>query len=65
MSRIVFLLLLFAPSSFAQEVRGVWLTDVDSDLLSSREHIEEGMRYLAENGFNVVYPVVWNGGYTL
>ncbi|NBW94384.1 MAG: T9SS C-terminal target domain-containing protein [Bacteroidetes bacterium] len=23
------------------------------------------MRYLAENGFNVVYPVVWNGGYTL
>ena len=65
MSRIVFLFLLFAPSSFAQEVRGVWLTDVDSDLLSSREHIEEGMRYLAENGFNVVYPVVWNGGYTL
>lgn len=41
------------------------MTDVDSDLLASRENIEDGMRFLAENGFNVVYPVVWNGGYTL
>ncbi len=53
------------PSALAQEVRGVWLTDVDSDLLASRANIEDGMRFLAENGFNVVYPVVWNGGYTL
>jgi len=67
MSRLFFFLfaLLLAPSALAQEVRGVWLTDVDSDVLSSRESIEEGMRFLAQNGFNVVYPVVWNGGYTL
>lgn len=67
MSRLIsFLLaLMLVPSVLAQEVRGVWLTDVDSDVLSSRESIEEGMRFLANNGFNVVYPVVWNGGYTL
>ena len=61
----VLALFVLPPSVLAQEVRGVWLTDVDSDLLSSRANIEDGMRFLSENGFNVVYPVVWNGGYTL
>jgi hypothetical protein len=67
MRRLLFLLILLPiirPAT-GQEVRGVWLTDVDSDVLASRENIEAGMRFLAENGFNVVYPVVWNGGYTL
>lgn len=47
------------------EVRGVWLTNVDSEVLDSREAIDDAMRKLAEANFNVVYPVVWNGGYTL
>lgn len=47
------------------EVRGVWLTNIDSDLLFSREGIAAGMERLADAGFNVVFPVVWNDGYTL
>ena len=49
----------------AEEVRGVWLTNVDSDLLFSPQNIDRGMKKLAENGFNVVFPVVWHGGFTL
>lgn len=47
------------------ELRGVWLTNVDSDVLSSRAHIDEAMQFLANHHFNVVYPVVWNDAYTL
>ena len=48
-----------------QEVRGVWLTNVDSDVLHSWENIASAIDYLADTGFNVVFPVVWNKGYTL
>jgi len=47
------------------ELRGVWLTNVDSDVLRSRETIAEAMDVLAASHFNVVFPVVWNKGYTL
>ncbi|RMH56310.1 MAG: hypothetical protein D6685_13460 [Bacteroidetes bacterium] len=47
------------------EVRGIWLTNVDSDVMMSRASIAEAMQFLAEHHFNVVYPVVWNKGYTL
>lgn len=53
------------PLPYKQEVRGVWITNVDSDVLSTREKIAEAMDYLASRGFNVVFPVVWNKGYTL
>jgi uncharacterized lipoprotein YddW (UPF0748 family) len=46
------------------ELRGVWLTNVDSDVLNSREKIAEAMAFLAEHHFNVVYPVVWNSART-
>ncbi len=46
-------------------LRGVWLTNVDSDVLTSRAKIAEAMDYLAARGFNTVFPVVYNGGYTL
>lgn len=42
------------------EVRGVWLTTTDSSVLNSRDNIVEAMEFLAETGFNVVFPVVWN-----
>ncbi len=48
-----------------QELRGVWITNVDSDVLFTKQKIEEAMDYLADRGFNVVFPVVWNKGYTL
>ncbi|MBD2292661.1 family 10 glycosylhydrolase [Anabaena sphaerica FACHB-251] len=47
------------------EIRGVWLTKTDSQVLKSRQNIAEAMEFLAETGFNVVFPVVWNQGVTL
>lgn len=47
-----------------QELRGVWITNVDSYVLSSDQNITEAMDFLASRGFNVVFPVVWNKGYT-
>ena len=47
------------------EVRGVWLTNVDSNVLESRENIARAMQFLADHHFNVVFPVVWNKGFTL
>lgn len=47
------------------EVRGVWLTLAGSTVLNSRDNIAAAMRLLRDNGFNVVFPVVWARGYTL
>ncbi|MBD2514072.1 family 10 glycosylhydrolase [Nostoc sp. FACHB-973] len=47
------------------ETRGIWLTTTDSKVLRSKERIAEAMDFLAETGFNVVFPVVWNQGVTL
>ncbi len=52
-------------NEYVEELRGVWITNVDSDVLNSKQKIADAMDYLAERGFNVVYPVVWNKGYTL
>ncbi|MBD2338877.1 family 10 glycosylhydrolase [Calothrix sp. FACHB-156] len=46
------------------EIRGIWLTTTDSKVLDSRENIAEAIKFLAETGFNVVFPVVWNQGST-
>lgn len=42
------------------EIRGIWLTTTDSNVLSSQTRITEAMEFLAETGFNAVFPVVWN-----
>ncbi len=47
------------------EIRGVWLTNVDSQVFESREQIAEAMQFLADHNFNVVFPVVWNDARTL
>ncbi|MEB3342873.1 family 10 glycosylhydrolase [Okeania sp.] len=47
------------------KLRGIWLTNVDSQVFHSREKIIEAMGFLIETGFNVVFPVVWNRGFTL
>ncbi len=52
-------------NTYAEEVRGVWITNVDSDVLFERRKLEEAMDYLARRGVNVVFPVVWNRGLTL
>jgi uncharacterized lipoprotein YddW (UPF0748 family) len=47
------------------EVRGVWLTNVDSTVLNSRENIKTALTKLKKLGYNTLYPVVWNKGFTL
>lgn len=64
------LLLLIATAVLASaqppsELRGVWITNVDSDVLTSDAKIAQAMNHLAAVGVNVVFPVVWNAGYTL
>jgi uncharacterized lipoprotein YddW (UPF0748 family) len=61
------LLLVFQVTLVAQPVeavRGVWLTNVDSDVLSSRENIVEALDFCQEIGLNAVFPVVWNKAMT-
>jgi uncharacterized lipoprotein YddW (UPF0748 family) len=47
------------------EIRGVWLANVASKVFNSRQNIAEAMNFLAQTGFNVVFPVVWNNSTTL
>ena len=48
-----------------REIRGVWLTNIDSDVLFAAEKTEEAIALLAQANFNTLYPTVWNWGYTL
>ena len=49
-----------------EEIRGVWLVNhPHSQVLTSRDNIIEAMAFLAAKGFNTIFPVVWNRGYTL
>jgi uncharacterized lipoprotein YddW (UPF0748 family) len=47
------------------ELRGVWLTNVDSDVLFSRDNLDKATRRLRRLNFNTLYPTIWNEGYTL
>lgn len=47
------------------EIRGVWLTNIDSDVLFSKANLRQALDRLARLNFNTIYPTVWNGGYTL
>ena len=49
----------------AREIRGVWLTNVDSDVLFEPEKTAEAIALLDKANFNTLYPTVWNWGYTL
>lgn len=47
-----------------QEVRGVWMTSNDFNILRSREKVNDAIGLLRGLNFNTIYPVVWNSGYT-
>lgn len=59
----------------ATELRGVWLTNIDSDVLYSRlspgevswdeTRLHGALKRLAHLNFNTIYPTIWNWGYTL
>jgi uncharacterized lipoprotein YddW (UPF0748 family) len=48
-----------------REIRGVWLTNIDSDVLFEQDKTKEAIALLAKANFNTLYPTVWNWGYTL
>jgi uncharacterized lipoprotein YddW (UPF0748 family) len=47
-----------------QEVRGVWITNVNSGVLFMPWAINRALNQLSQLQFNTVYPVVWNRGTT-
>jgi len=47
------------------EIRGVWLTNIDSDVLFDQNRLASAIARLKSLNFNTLYPTVWNWGYTL
>ncbi|MGB3513660.1 MAG: glycoside hydrolase family 10 protein [Microcoleaceae cyanobacterium] len=47
-----------------KEVRGVWITNVDSSVLFAPWGINRALRQLSQLNFNTIYPVTWNRGNT-
>lgn len=47
-----------------QEIRGVWMTSNDFNILKSRHRVSNALGLLRRVNFNTIYPVVWNSGYT-
>jgi uncharacterized lipoprotein YddW (UPF0748 family) len=67
---ILFILINFLPSESqtvpqSSEIRGVWLTNVDSDILYSPQALTSGLKRLKSININTLYPTVWQGGYPL
>jgi len=64
---ITFLTIIFSASCQIKEiqaVRGVWLTNVDSEVLNSKDNIIEAVKLLDELGFNTIFVVAWNKAMT-
>lgn len=53
------------PEESIKAVRGVWLTNVDSDILTSRAKIVEAVQLCKELNINTIFAVTWNKGVTL
>jgi uncharacterized lipoprotein YddW (UPF0748 family) len=49
----------------AAPIRGVWLTNVASQALFSRENIREAVELCESLGFNAIFVVTWNRAHTL
>ena len=47
------------------EIRGVWITNIDSEVLFSKSATKAAVNRLENLNFNTLYPTVWQGGYTL
>ena len=64
---LAFSFFLISFNAFAQQpqFRATWLTNVDSYVLATDASIVEAVNYLSSIGINVIFPVVYNKGYTL
>lgn len=49
---------------YQEAVRGVWLTNVASDALFSKEKIEDAVAYCHKIGLNTIFVVTWNKAMT-
>ncbi len=49
----------------SKHVRGVWITNVASQVLYSPEGIKEAVKTCRKNGINHIFVVMWNKGRTL
>ena len=56
---------LCSTEEMTQELRGVWLTNIDSNVLFSQRNLRDAIANLDYLNFNTLYPTVWNWGYTL
>ncbi|NJK38423.1 MAG: family 10 glycosylhydrolase [Oscillatoriales cyanobacterium SM2_3_0] len=54
-----------SESQSATELRGVWITNVDSEVLFSQKGVQDAVNRLSSLNFNTIYPTIWQGGYTL
>jgi uncharacterized lipoprotein YddW (UPF0748 family) len=54
---------IFENHAQVEEIRGVWITNIDSEILESKENIKKHLAILKQLGFNTLYPVVWNKGF--
>ncbi|MFM9267484.1 glycoside hydrolase family 10 protein [Tychonema sp. BBK16] len=48
-----------------QEIRGVWMTTNDKDILRDKRKVADAVSKLKQLNFNTIYPVVWNSGYVM
>jgi uncharacterized lipoprotein YddW (UPF0748 family) len=53
------------PLGYNEPVRGVWLTNVASDALYSREKIAKAVETCHELGMNTIFVVTWNKAMTM
>lgn len=54
-----------AQNMQCQSQKGIWLTDIASEALDSKEGIIEVVQNCKSYGIDQIYVVVWNRGYTL
>jgi uncharacterized lipoprotein YddW (UPF0748 family) len=47
------------------EIRGVWMTNNDLNIMRDRPKLNEALTQLKKLNFNTIYPVVWNSGYVM
>ncbi len=50
---------------YSEPVKGVWLTNVASDALSSRENVANAVEKCHELGINTIFVVTWNKAMTM
>ncbi|MBW4563349.1 MAG: glycoside hydrolase family 10 protein [Mojavia pulchra JT2-VF2] len=48
-----------------EEIRGVWMTNNDIDILKERAKVQDAVSQLRRMNFNTIYPVIWNSGYVM